>query len=172
LEAINVSTGPYQIASDDAMQDAQVVAEVLETLDRYSATDACHDLDGILALFAPGPDIVLLGTGADEKRIGFDQVKQQFERNFDETEASTITWGWRHVAVVGSMAWVAADAVIAARVAGKDMRFSIRMTIVLEHRDGAWLWVHRHASVPAAGQAMGKSYLTRGYTERGDASSR
>ena len=91
-----MSTGPYQIASDDAMQDAQVVSEILETLDRYSATYARHDLDGILALFAPGPDIVLLGTGADEKRIGFDQVEQQFERNFDETEASTITWGWRH----------------------------------------------------------------------------
>ncbi len=154
------------------MQDAQAVAEILETLDRYSATYARHDLDGILELFAPDPDIVLLGTGADEKRIGFDQIRQQFERNFNETEASTITWDWRHVAVVGSMAWVAADAVIAARVAGKDMQFPIRMTIVLERRDGAWLWVHRHASVPAAGQAMGKSYLTRDSTERGDASGR
>lgn len=143
------------------MQDTQAVTEILETLDRYSATYAHHDLDGILALFAPDPDIVLLGTGADEKRIGFDEVRQQFERNFNETEASTITWGWRHVSVVGNMAWVAADAAIAVRVAGKDVHFPIRMTIVLEHRDGTWLWVHRHASVPATSQAMGKSYLTQ-----------
>ncbi len=143
------------------MQDAQAVTEILETLDQYSATYAEHDLDGILALFAPDPDIVVIGTGADEKRIGIEEVRQQFERNFNETEASSITWGWQHVSIVDGMAWVAADAVIAVRVAGKDTRFPIRMTIILEQRHGFWLWVHRHASVPAAGQTMGRSYLTQ-----------
>ena len=50
-----MSTGPYQIAGDDTMQDAQAIAEILETLDRYSASYARNDLDGILALFAPDP---------------------------------------------------------------------------------------------------------------------
>lgn len=143
------------------MQATQVHTAILETLDRYSATYARHDLAGILSLFAPDPDIVLIGTGADEKRIGFEEVKQQFQRNFQETEASTIAWGWRHVSIAGNMAWVAADAVITVRIAGNEVQFPIRMTIVLEQRGGSWLWVHRHASVPAAGQALGKSYLTQ-----------
>lgn len=140
---------------------APVVALLREIGGRYMVT-LWRDLDALKEFVGDNwrTPIVLFSTGADEKRIGFDQVKQQFERNFNETESSTITWEWRHVSMLGDMAWVAAEATIRVRVAGNKVRFPIRMTIVLAHRDGSWLWVHRHASVPAAGQGTGKSYLT------------
>ena len=136
-------------------------ADILATLDRYSRAYAKHDLVGILGLFAQDSDVVLIGTGADEKRIGFEEVKAQFERNFGETETSTIAWRWHKVSILREMAWVAADAAIEVIVQGRKTQFPIRMTIVLERRDGSWLWVHRHASVPAPSQVTGTAYPTQ-----------
>jgi ketosteroid isomerase-like protein len=72
---------------NDETQSAQAVRA---TLDRYSVLYAAHDVDGIMGLFAPDPDIVVIGTGADEKCVGPAQVRQLFERNFAESETDGV----------------------------------------------------------------------------------
>ena len=36
-----------------------------------------REIDRMLACFAPDPDVVLYGTGADEKRVGLGEIEAQ-----------------------------------------------------------------------------------------------
>jgi uncharacterized protein (TIGR02246 family) len=131
---------------------------VCATLDRYAERYGAKDVDGLTELFADDPDVLLTGTGADERWVGRPEVRRQFERNFAEAERTRFEWISRHVAAAGDGAWVAAGAVLHVTVDGAERSIPIRFTVVLEQRDGAWVWLHRHASVAAGGQPSGAAY--------------
>lgn len=132
---------------------------VCATLDRYAERYGAKDVDGVTELFADDPDVLLVGTGADERWVGKPEVRRQFARNFAEAERTRFEWISRHVAAAGpDAAWVAADAVVHVTVEGVERSIPIRFSVVLERRDGAWLWLHRHASVAAGGQPSGAAY--------------
>ncbi len=140
--------------------DSKTENAVLRTLDRYAERYGAKDADDVTDLFADDPDVLLIGTGADERWIGKAEVRLQFERNFAEAERTRFEWRSRHIAAAGNAAWVAADAVVHVTVAGEDRSIPIRFTVVLEERDGIWRWLHRHAFVGAEGQSSGTAYPT------------
>ncbi len=131
---------------------------VLATLDRYAERYGAKDVDGVTELFADDSDVVLIGTGADERWVGRREIRRQFARNFAEAERTRFEWVSQHVVAAGDGAWVAADAVVHVIVDGVERSIPIRFTVVLEQRDGVWVWLHRHASVAAGGQASGTAY--------------
>jgi uncharacterized protein (TIGR02246 family) len=131
---------------------------VLETLDRYAGRYGAKDVDGVTELFADDPDVLLIGTGADERWLGKTEVRRQFVRNFSEAGQTRFEWISRHVAAAGDAAWVAAEAVVHATVDGRELSIPLRFTVVLEHGEQGWRWLHRHASVAAAGQSSGTAY--------------
>ena len=90
--------------------DAQTEAAVKDVLDRFAENDAKRDLEGVMALFAPDPDVVMYGTGADEKRVGPAEIRAQVERDWSQSEATSITYGWISVSSAGSAAWAATAA--------------------------------------------------------------
>ena len=55
-------------------------AAVLATLDKLTESYAKRDMEGLMALMAPDDDLVLFGTGADERRVGRDEFKFQAEQ--------------------------------------------------------------------------------------------
>ena len=131
---------------------------VLATLDLHAERYGAKDVEGVTDLFADDPDVLLIGTGADERWLGKGQIRHQFVRNFAEAERTRFEWRSRHVAAAGDAAWVAADAVVHVTVEGEERSIPIRFTVVLERRAGAWVWLHRHASVAAGGQPSGAAY--------------
>jgi ketosteroid isomerase-like protein len=140
--------------------DAQTTAAVLAVLDELNEAYRQRNMERFLALFAPDPDMVFIGTGADEKRVGLAELKAQAERDWSQTESLLWEWGWSSVSAAGSVAWVSVDAVAHARVAGQEIALPIRVTAVLEHRGAPWLFVQAHASLPASEQAEGESIPT------------
>lgn len=140
----------------DTKTEAAVMAVVNQLIEAFTK----RDLDGALALFAPDPDVVFIGSGVDEKCIGLAEVKAEFERAFAQSEEASIQLGWYSVSAAGPVAWVASDGVIQAKVSGQEISFPIRLTTVLEQRAGKWLVVHSHDSLPAAGQKEGESWPT------------
>ena len=76
------------------------------TLDRYAERYGAKDVDGVTELFADDPDVLLIGTGADERWVGRPEVRRQFARNFAEAEATRFEWISRHVVAAGDAAWV------------------------------------------------------------------
>ena len=135
-------------------------AAVMEVVDQFNEAYARRDMDTLLALIAPDSDVVLLGTGADERRVGPAEFKFQAERDWSQTDALAFELGWNSISAAGSVAWLAAEATGRGRVNGQEMSFPLRMTVVLEQRNDKWLFVQMHVSAPAAGQAEGESIPT------------
>ena len=131
---------------------------VQATLQQWKDAYSQRDLDGALAVIAPDQDVVGIGTGPDEWRVGPEQFKTQIERDFAQSEALSVEYEPLVVSEAGPVAWVAGRATVQARVDGQDLTLTGRFTAVLEHRGGRWLLVQTHFSLPAAEQAEGRSF--------------
>jgi ketosteroid isomerase-like protein len=131
---------------------------VQATLQQWKDAYSQRDLDGALAVIAPDEDVVGIGTGPDEWRVGPEQFKTQIERDFAHSEALSVEYEPLVVSEAGPVAWVAGRATVQAWVDGQDLTLTGRFTAVLEHRGGRWLLVQTHFSLPAAEQAEGRSF--------------
>lgn len=132
-------------------------AEVLMVINKYLAAYQNRDLEGLTSLFAPDEDQVHFGTGADEKRIGRDQIIFQAKRDWAQTEALSFNLTWYQVSTAGPVSWIAAEGLGQGEAGGQSFAFPMRMTGVVEKRGNQWLLIHSHASLPAPGQEEGDS---------------
>lgn len=116
-----------------------------------------RDIKRLLAAIAPDPDVLMYGTSADEKRIGLAGMQAQVERDWAQTDAAAFILHDPSVSAAGTVAWASADATFKVEVGGQEMAFPARFTGVLENRDGQWLVVQAHFSLPAPAQEAGDS---------------
>ena len=133
-------------------------AAVQATLQQWKDAYSRRDVDGALAVIAPDEDVVGIGTGPDEWRVGPEEVKAQLERDFAQSEALSVDYEPLVVSEAGPVVWVAGRATVQARVEGQGLTLTGRFTAVLERREGRWLLVQTHFSLPAAEQAEGRSF--------------
>jgi ketosteroid isomerase-like protein len=133
-------------------------AAVQATLQQWKDAYSRRDVDGALAVMAPDADVVGIGTGPDEWRVGPEEFKAQLERDFAQSEALSVDYEPLVVSEAGPVAWVAGRARVRARVEGQDVSLTGRFTAVLERRGDRWLLVQTHFSLPAAEQAEGQSF--------------
>ena len=138
--------------------DAKTEAEVKAVLTRLTESYEKQDLEGLMACFAPDPDIVMYGTGADEKRIGPAGIRIQAQRDWKQAESISMAFDWMSISAAGPVAWAATDGAFKIRAGGQEFAMPARGSFVLEKRDGGWLIVHGHFSAPAAGQQEGESF--------------
>lgn len=137
--------------------DARTEAAVMSTLNKFIEAHLSKDMDSTLSFLAPDPDLVYIGTGVDEKRLGLNEVRVQLERDWAQYELASVDIVWSSVSAAGSVAWVASDIIVHVKVGGQEISFPGRLTAVLEQRSGRWLLMQRHFSVPAREQAEGES---------------
>lgn len=133
-------------------------AAVQATLQQWKDAYSQRDLDGALAVIAPDADVVGIGTGPDEWRVGPEEFKAQLERDFAQSEALSVDYEPLVVSEAGPVAWVAGRATVQARVEGRELTLTGRFTAVLEQRQDRWLLMQTHFSLPAADQAEGRSF--------------
>lgn len=131
---------------------------VKAAMNRFAESYAKRDIAALLSCFTPDADVMLYGTGADEKRIGSEEIRKQAERDWAQTEAASISFGWTLVSSAGAVAWVAADASFTLKAGGQSMELAGRLTAVLEQRGGQWLIAQSHFSFPSGAQAEGESF--------------
>lgn len=100
---------------------------------------------------AHDPDMVHIGTEADEYRIGRDAMKEAIREQFRSLRSYKAALRNRvtHVGPSGDVAWF--SHVMDARIESDDGTHYLenaRFTGVLEKRDGVWVIVQTHMSVP------------------------
>jgi ketosteroid isomerase-like protein len=134
--------------------------QIMAVLKKLGKAYESRDEDELLALMVPDPDLVLLGTGADEKRIGQAEALAQAKRDWAQSETSSLEIGWHLVSSAGRVAWVTADMAFRLNAGGQQMTLPGRLTAVLEQRDGKWLIAQSHFSLPTAGQDESQSFPT------------
>jgi uncharacterized protein (TIGR02246 family) len=132
--------------------DSVTEKAVKAVLDKFAESYARRDLKSAMSLIAPDDDVVIYGTGADEKRVGQEAIKTQFERDWAQIEDPGLEYNWISISTAGNVAWVAIDAVLKAKVDGQNLKFQSRITMVLEKRGDRWLIVQGHFSFPDQSQ--------------------
>jgi len=138
--------------------DAKTEAAVMGVFNNLWEAYEKRDSASLLSLFAPDPEVLVYGTGADEKRIGRKEVEVQFKRDWSQSEAASLRFQWHAVSSSGSMAWVVADGAAHVKVTGGEVKMPLRVTAIFEQRGGRWLVLHMHVSTPASEQAEGESW--------------
>ncbi len=86
------------------MEGHMTTAAVLATLDEYADAYCSKDTDRLMAIFDPGDDITVIGTGNDELCTGQQQVRDLFNRNFAEATATRFEHHWNHATIRGDIA--------------------------------------------------------------------
>ncbi|MDY6917549.1 MAG: nuclear transport factor 2 family protein [Chloroflexota bacterium] len=135
-------------------------AEVMNVVNQSMEAFVKRDVDALMRLYAPDPDVVVVGTGRDEKRVGPGEIRALFERDVAQFEDASFNFGWYSVSAASSVAWVAADLSLNLKASGRDISLKVRLTNVLEQRGKRWLIVLEHGSLPAAGQEDGEAFPT------------
>jgi ketosteroid isomerase-like protein len=140
----------------DPKTEAVVVNIVKQRLEAFTK----KDLDTLLAFFAPDPDVIVIGTGGDEKGVGLAEVRNILRRAFAQFEEASFKFGWYSVSTAGSVAMLAADVTLFVKTSGRQITEQIRLTVVLEQRGDRWFIIQWHDSLPAAGQKEGEAFAT------------
>ena len=140
----------------DPKTEAAVMSIVQQSLEAFVK----RDIDSLLAFFASDPDVVVIGTGRDEKCIGLVQIKVILERAFAQFKDASFEFGWHSVSTAGLVALVATDVILHIKTSDREISEQIRLTVALERRGNKWLIIQWHDSLPAAGQKEGQAFAT------------
>lgn len=140
----------------DSKTEAAVVNVVKQSFEAFTK----RDLDAVLAFFAPDPDVIVIGTGGDEKGVGLAEIRNILVRAIAQFEEASFELGWHSVSTAGSVAMLTADVTLYVKTGDRQITEQIRLTVVLEERGGRWLIIQWHDSLPAAGQKKGQAFAT------------
>ncbi len=125
--------------------------EVNALLDQYETVLETNNMELLSSITAHDADMVNFGTSADERVVGWEALSQLMQAQFDATESSEVTVKDRVIKVheEGKVAWYSEINDWVVTMNGEEMTLNgFRVTGVLEKRDGKWLIVQLHFSVP------------------------
>ena len=142
----------------DVKADIATERDVLGVLRAYFAAITARDEPAVLALFADDADLVLFGSGADERRVGKTELLLQTRRDWSQSHAMSFTIDWSSVSSASNVAWVATELTVSIAAPGQTLTLPARFSVVLEQRVGRWMIVQGHFSFPAGGQPEGASF--------------
>jgi len=140
--------------------DAKTENEVMDTVKHCFDAFVKRDLNGFLSFFATDPDVVVIGTGRDEKCIGIDEIKAIIGRSFSQFEDGRFEFGWHSVSAKGTLAWLVTDVTLYVKIGKREIVEPLRLTCILEKRGDKWFIVQSHDSLPAVGQKEGEAFAT------------
>jgi ketosteroid isomerase-like protein len=138
----------------DSKTQSEVVATLKQMFDAYEK----RDLQAMLAVVAPDADVLVIGSGEDERAIGADDFGKSSKRDWAQSEAASIGFKEPMVSMAGAVAWLAADVTFQFTVKGKQSNLPGRLTAVMEKRGGRWLFMQMHFSTPSCQQEHGHSW--------------
>lgn len=138
--------------------DPKTQAEVAQAFKGMFEAYKKRDLNAALSFWAPDPDLVVIGSGGDEKGVGLAQLAESLKRDGSQGEVLKIGVKDFLVSKSGVVAWFSADITFHVRVPEREFDLTGRLTGVMEYRNGKWLWVQMHFSMPSQEQEPGKSW--------------
>ncbi|GBC62077.1 hypothetical protein DENIS_3040 [Desulfonema ishimotonii] len=136
-------TAPFCVAEEPS---PEVMAELEAFYKSYVDTVQKKDIDAMMKLWAPGPGILLMGTGPGERFLGEEAVREAHLSFFDESDKEEIKLTWHKANISGNTAWVANMAYITTYASNKKNEYALNWTWVLNKTDGKWLLNMQHYS--------------------------
>ena len=128
--------------------DAKTETEVMSVLNKLAEAFRKKNLEDLMMLHVPDPDVVVIGSEAGEEHVGIKDVKAFFKRLFDNYEALSMEFSCNTISTAGTVAWAFANSKITLRSGDQEITEQGRITFVLEKRGDKWLMVQGHHSAP------------------------
>jgi uncharacterized protein (TIGR02246 family) len=129
---------------------AQTEAALLEILGSFCSAFAARNADGVMRLFAPDADVVMV-TSEESLLRGPDEIWAFLQRYVRGRATYLWTWNRRDVSASGAVGWLLAEGTETVAADGREEEHPYRMSVVCEKRDGRWLLVQIHGSSPHHG---------------------
>jgi ketosteroid isomerase-like protein len=129
-------------------QGSSTRADVAEMLKKHDEALNQQNLGGLLALYAPSPKTVMLGTGPGEKFQGKEEIKTAYTEIFKDFDKGTLTHScyWKDGGGSGTMVWGAAMCKFADAKGEKKREYELNVSMVAEKQGGKWQFVLLHYS--------------------------
>lgn len=135
---------------------AEELEAVEAVIDRFGYMWEDEDMDTFDEIIAQDPNMIIIGTDTAEYLVGYENFRQTRQEQFDSFDNVEFSINNRDVRLSqdGTVAWFSEvfDLFIMAEENPVHLQ-DLRLSGVLEKRDGDWKIVHLHTSVPIAGQA-------------------
>jgi len=127
--------------------DAATGKELIEVLERFCSGFAARDVEAVMSLFAPGPDLIVV-TSEESLLRGPTELRRFLDRYVEGP--TTYSWEWDRfdLSTAGSVGWLLAEGIETAAGDERLEQHPYRMTMVCERREGRWLLMQVHGSSP------------------------
>ncbi|MCF8366179.1 MAG: nuclear transport factor 2 family protein [Bacteroidales bacterium] len=132
----------------DIQQEKDAIKLVLE---KYAIANETQDMDMIEEIWCPSESIVSFGTLSGEKMVGWAQIRNAVEAQFSRFSNTFISYRDQIIEVnsSGNTAWFSEIINYNFIMDGEAHSYEgLRYSGVLVKKDGKWLLVQTHMSVP------------------------
>ncbi len=135
-----------------AVAAAEPEVELREVLAAHEQALSDHDLDALMALYAPGDETVVMGTTTPERWVGETQIADAYRHFFEDFDAGTVERDcpWMQIGASGEVGWITANCAYEDSLAGQARSFALNVTVLMQKLDGAWKLRTMHFSNPTA----------------------
>lgn len=132
--------------------NAQIEKERIEyVLEKYVIANEDQKIEIVREIWAPFPDIVVIGTDFGEKMVGWPTIKRAYERQFKSFEETLISVHDQVIKLneTGNTAWFSQVLNYNYIYQGKKYQHEgLRFTGVLIKHEDDWVMVQSHISKP------------------------
>jgi ketosteroid isomerase-like protein len=141
------------------MKNVKTVKAVFQDfLKSFSRAYASRDAAAVLCFFAEDAGLVVIGSGADEVRIGPRQFRQGITRDFRQSDTAAMSFRLMTCGALGATGWLSAWCTFTVKDKGKKITVRYRFSATLIRQRGAWKFIQVHLSAPAVNQQQGQSF--------------
>ena len=157
LIAAGCGPGAEHVEEAPPVDLAAAEAGVADVLDKFDQVWITEDLDLLGSIFAQDEDMVIFGTDEAELFIGYEPLQASMASQFEAYEDTSLETQDRVIKVhkSGEVAWFSQIWDVEVVAGGELVTVEgMRLTGVVEKRDGNWVIVTFHGSVPVAGQVV------------------
>ncbi|MGI9239449.1 MAG: YybH family protein [Verrucomicrobiales bacterium] len=112
----------------------------------HDVATGAHDLDGVVACFAP--DGVMMGSGPGELWSGAEEIKDAYTnifKSFDKGEQD-FHYNFRFGGLSSEMGWLVASGEVNGKKDGKKVAFPLNVSLTMVKKGGKWMIAAMHFS--------------------------
>jgi ketosteroid isomerase-like protein len=132
-------------------------AKVKAVIDQHFQMLVTEDMELLSKIYAHDDDMVIFGTDTAEHLVGWEVIKEVMQKQFAGSETKKVSVRDEVIKVhdSGKVAWF--SGILDWDVIADEQPVKlegVRATSVFEKRNGDWVFVQAHLSVPVSGQAF------------------
>ena len=135
--------------------DSKIVDEVRAMLAAHDKALNDQNLDKVMASFSTDPKVVVLGTGAGERFVGTDAIKNAYIEIFKDYEKGTLVtdcdWKTGDADAAGKVAWMAATCQATDSMKGVKRDYVLNVSAAAVKLDAGWRFIMLHMSNSTGG---------------------